>query len=328
MFFTTIHQMMTESVDLTIVIRKANGQLTVSTLPKSNGLKDEAQNHIVPLTVTGTPQELDTGFLQTVTRPIQKACGLISNMAQFEAQADKAAASSKAAKEAKSKETKEEREKREKYEKLMKKANELMATKNFREAVSMLTQAKACADTAQLKEIEEKIKAADTEMNKGSLFGLMEQEAQPEPAPQPEQRKPQVQRPQQTAPQPAYNRAPQPPAPGQARPAPQRPQQTYTQHPQQPGIWPQQQAPQPGQPLPPQAQYLQRTTGQQPPQPQYPPQPEIRDWQEERFMQEEEQQQAYLDDPESPTYSEKDYEEYVDFPQSMLEPKYSPYHTV
>ena len=100
MFFTAIHQMMTESVDLTIVIRKTNGQLTVSTLPKSNGLKDEAQNHIVPLTVTGTPQELDTGFLQAVTRPIQKACGLISNMAQFEAQADKAAASSKAAKEA------------------------------------------------------------------------------------------------------------------------------------------------------------------------------------------------------------------------------------
>ena len=320
--------MMTESVDLTIVIRKTNGQLTVSTLPKSNGLKDEAQNHIVPLTVTGTPQELDTGFLQAIARPIQKTCGLLSNMAQFEAQADKAAASSKAAKEAKSKETKEEREKREKYEKLMKKANELMTTKNFREAVSMLTQAKACADTAQLKEIEEKIKAADTEINKGSLFRLMEQEAQPEPAPQPEQRKLQVQRPQQTAPQPAYNRAPQPPAPGQARPAPQRPQQTYTQHPQQPGIWPQQQAPQPGQPLPPQAQYLQRTTGQQPPQPQYPPQPEIRDWQEERFMQEEEQQQAYLDDPESPTYSEKDYEEYVDFPQSMLEPKYSPYHTV
>ena len=328
MFFTAIHQMMTESVDLTIVTRKTNGQLTVSTLPKSNGLKDEAQNHIVPLTVTGTPQELDTGFLQAIARPIQKTCGLLSNMAQFEAQADKAAASSKAAKEAKSKETKEEREKREKYEKLMKKANELMATKNFREAVSMLTQAKACADTAQLKEIEEKIKAADTEINKGSLFRLMEQEAQPEPAPQPEQRKLQVQRPQQTAPQPAYNRAPQPPAPGQARPAPQRPQQTYTQHPQQPGIWPQQQAPQPGQPLPPQAQYLQRTTGQQPPQPQYPPQPEIRDWQEERFMQEEEQQQAYLDDPESPTYSEKDYEEYVDFPQSMLEPKYSPYHTV
>lgn len=338
MFFTAIHQMMTESVDLTIVIRKTNGQLTVSTLPKSNGLKDEAQNHIVPLTVTGTPQELDTGFLQAIARPIQKTCGLLSNMAQFEAQAEKAAASSKTAKEAKSKETKEEREKREKYEKLMKKANELMATKNFREAVSMLTQAKACADTAQLKEIEEKIKAADTEMNKGSLFGLMEQEAQPEPAPQPEQpvpqqpaytqppvteqRKPQVQRPQQ----PAYNRAPQPPAPGQVRPAPQRPQQAYTQHPQQPGIWPQQQ-PQARPQIQPHAQYVQRTGGQQPSQPQYPPQPEIQDWQEERFMQEDEQQ-PYLSDQEHPAYSEKDYEEYIDFPQSMLEPKYSPYQTV
>lgn len=64
MFFTAIHQMMTENVDLTIVIRKANGQLTVATLPKSNGLKDEAQNQIVPLTVTGTPQELDAGFLR------------------------------------------------------------------------------------------------------------------------------------------------------------------------------------------------------------------------------------------------------------------------
>lgn len=280
MFFTAIHQMMTESVDLTIVIRKTNGQLTVSTLPKSNGLKDEAQNHIVPLTVTGTPQELDTGFLQAVTRPIQKTCGLISNMAQFEAQADKAAASSKAAKEAKSKETKEEREKREKYEKLMKKAEELTAARNHREAVSVLTQAKAHANAAQLKEIEEKIKAADTEMNRGSLFDLMEQEAQPEPS---------VQQ-----------------------------QQPHSQQPPQPQARPQ---------IQPHAQYVQRTGGQQPSQPLYPPQPEIQDWQEERFMQEDEQQ-PYLSDQEHPAYSEKDYEEYIDFPQSMLEPKYSPYQTV
>ncbi len=321
--------MMTESVDLTIVIRKTNGQLTVSTLPKSNGLKDEAQNHIVPLTATGTPQELDTGFLQAVTRPIQKTCGLISNMAQFEAQADKAAASSKAAKEAKSKETKEEREKREKYEKLMKKAEELTAAKNHREVINVLGQAKAYATAAQLKEIEEKIKAATAEMNKGSLFDLMEQEAQPE---QPAYTQtPQTQHPQQPAPQqPVYTQSPQPPMPGQAQPAPQRPQQAYTQHPQQPGIWPSQQQPPQPQARPqiqPHAQYVQRTGGQQPSQPQYPPQPEIQDWQEERFMQEDEQQ-PYLSDQEHPAYSEKDYEEYIDFPQSMLEPKYSPYQTV
>ena len=77
MFFTAINQMMTEGVDLTLVIRKANGQMAVSVLPKSNGLKDEAQNHIIPLTLKGVPQELDTGFLQAVARPVQKATGLI-----------------------------------------------------------------------------------------------------------------------------------------------------------------------------------------------------------------------------------------------------------
>ena len=113
MFFTSISQMMTESVDLTLVIRKANGQLTVSTLPKANGLKDEAANHIVPLTLTGTPEEMDAEFLQHIMQPIRKATGLISNLMEFEKQADKAAANSKAAKDAKAKETKEEKEKRE-----------------------------------------------------------------------------------------------------------------------------------------------------------------------------------------------------------------------
>lgn len=198
------------------------------------------------------------------------------------------------------------------------------AARNHREAVSVLTQAKAHANAAQLKEIEEKIKAADTEMNRGSLFDLMEQEAQPEPSVQ--QQQPHSQQPVYT--QTPVQRNPQPQRPQQ--PVPQRPQQAYTQHPQQPGIWPPQQQPPQPQARPqiqPHAQYVQLTGGQQPSQPQYPPQPEIQDWQEERFMQEDEQQ-PYLSDQEHPAYSEKDYEEYIDFPQSMLEPKYSPYQTV
>ena len=264
MFFTAIHQMMTENVDLTIVIRKANGQLTVATLPKSNGLKDEAQNQIVPLTVTGTPQELDAGFLQTVTRPIQKAGGLIANMAQFEAQADKAAANSKAAKEAKSKESKEEREKREKYEKLMKKAEEMTTAKNYREALNLLGQAKSHANEAQLKGIEEKIQAVDKEMNKGSLFDLMERQPQPEPQPV-------------------------------------------------------------RQPLQPHPHYASQNTGSG--QDMYGMPPATGGWQDKSFLQEDEQQQLYFSDSEQPAYNPKDYEDYIDFPQSMLEPKYSPYQT-
>lgn len=316
MFFTAIHQMMTENVDLTIVIRKANGQLTVATLPKSNGLKDEAQNHIVPLTVTGTPQELDAGFLQTVTRPIQKAGSLIANMAQFEAQADKAAANSKAAKEAKSKESKEEREKREKYEKLMKKAEEMTTAKNYREALNLLGQAKSHANEAQLKGIEEKIQAVDKEMNKGSLFDLMERQPQPEQQPVVQNRtQPQPQQVMQL--QPAY-------APARQAPASRQPQR---QAQQQSGLWmPQQPEPQPvRQPLQPHPHYASQNTGSG--QDMYGMPPATGGWQDESFLQEDEQQQPYFSDSEQPAYNPKDYEDYIDFPQSMLEPKYSPYQT-
>lgn len=331
MFFTAIHQMMTENVDLTIVIRKVNGQLTVATLPKSNGLKDEAQNLIVPLTVTGTPQELDAGFLQAVTRPIQKASGLITNMAQFEAQADKAAANSKATKEAKSKESKEEREKREKYEKLMKKAEDMTAAKNYREALNLLGQAKAHANEAQLKTIEERIKAVEKEMSKGSLFDLM---GQPQPELQPivqNSTQPQPQPQQVMQPQPAYATARQAPANGQPQRQapmrqPERPEfgQPHVQQAQQSGLWPTQQPEQQPvrQPLQPHPHYASQNTGPQ--QEAYGTHPAAGGWQEESFLQEDEQQ-LYFSDSEQPAYNPKDYENYIDFPQSMLEPKYSPY---
>ena len=276
MFFTTIHQMMTDGVDLTLVIRKANGQLTVSTLPKSNGLKDEAQNHIVPLTVSGLPQELDAGFLQAIARPIQKAAGLITNMAQFEAQAEKAASESKASKDAKAKETKEEKEKREKYEKHFKKSEELIVAKNHKDAVTALGQARLYAKPQDLKRIDEMVAEQKKAMNAGSLFDLME-----DSAPQPQNRQ---------------------------------------QNPQQQTMWPSQQPHQ--SPIPARPQY-----GVQPPMPPQQPQPAYggqydAHWQEQSCHQEDMYPQY---GQEEPTYRPEDYDEYPDFPKSMLEPRTSHY---
>lgn len=316
MFFTAIHQMMTEGVDLTLVIRKANGQLTVSTLPKSNGLKDEARNHLVPLTVSGLPQELDAGFLQAVSRPIQKAAGLLSNMAQFEAQAEKAASESKAAKEAKSKETKEEKEKREKYEKHLKKAEELIAAGNHKDAVTSLGQARLYAQPQDQKKIDGMVAEQTKAMNKGSLFELMDEPApQAQPQPQPRPMAATVQQRQQPQSQPMAIPVQQPP---------------YPQQPQAP-------RPMAGQPQQPSMRPPQRPVQHQvPPQPQYAPQPsvqppsyggqEVTHWQEPAFTPEDYPMQYPAD--EEINYNPKDYEEYPDFPQSMLEPKYSPYQTV
>ena len=307
MFFTSISQMMTESVDLTLVIRKANGQLTVSTLPKANGLRDEAANHIIPLTLTGTPEEMDAEFLQHIMQPIRKATGLISNMMEFEQQADKAAANSKAVKDAKAKETKEEKEKREKYEKHLKKAEELIAAKNHKDAIAALQQARMYATADKQKEVDEKIAEQKKAMNQGSLFDMMEEAPAPQPAQQPIQ---QTIQPQVVSQQP--------------RQMPPQPQQTVMRPVQQPMQRPVQQPPQPqygGQPMftAPQGGYPPQNVGQQHP---HYPQGEIPMFpHHEEPPMPEDFQQAYMHD--GPAYRPEDYEEYPDFPQSMLENHYS-----
>ena len=195
MFFNYINRIMTQGVDLTIVIRKKENLLTVSTLPKSNGLKDEGQNHIVPLTLSGTPEELDTGFFPAIQQPIQKTAGLISNMVQFEQQAQKAAENSKAAKEMKERLAKEEKEKKEQYEKHLKKAEEQIAAQNYSGALTALQQARTVAVPQQVKTVDEKIKSVKDKFNQGSLFDLADMQSAPQP---PQQR---VQQEQQSVPQ-------------------------------------------------------------------------------------------------------------------------------
>ncbi len=98
-------------------------------------------------------------------------------MVQFEAQAEKAASESKAAKETKAKETKEEKEKREKYEKHFKRAEELIAAKNHKEAVTALGQARLYAKPQDQKKIDGMVAEQTKAMNKGSLFELMDEPA-------------------------------------------------------------------------------------------------------------------------------------------------------
>ena len=282
MFFTSISQIMTDSVDITLVIRKTNGQLTVSTLPKANRLKDEAQNHIIPLTLTGTPEEMDAGFLQAMAQPVRKAMGLISNMVEFEKQTDIAAANSKAAKDAKSKESKEEKEKREKYDKLIKKAEEMITSRKHRDAINALQQARIYATTENQKSIDEKIAEQKKALSQGSLFDMMDDT----PAPQ------------------------------------QQPIRQMPSQPMQQRIVGQTQPQCGGQPqyaVPQQGGYPQQNTARQ--QSRYPqngiPMFPV---QEQPYMTED-TGPAYIND-DIPSYRPEDYEEYPDFPQHMLESNY------
>lgn len=216
MFFQSIHQMIAAGTDLSINIKRGDNKLTVAVMPKRANLKAEAQQLMVPLILSGSPEELDAEFLRAIATPIQKAQGILTNLETFEKQAHQAASQSKAAKSATEKESKEVREKREKMEKLLKKAEEAATGNRHSEAMTWLKQAKVLAVPEKQKEIDVKMEEVRKKLSEGSLFG---EETAPLPMEAPQAQPVQAAYPQQPAQQqqPVY-RNPVQPKPGEQIP--------------------------------------------------------------------------------------------------------------
>lgn len=186
MFFQSIHQMIAAGTDLNINIRRVNDNLSVAVIPRRTNLKSEAQQLMVPLIFNGTPEELDAEFLRALHAPVQKAQGILTNLEDFEKQAELAASQGKAAKSANEREPKEVREKREKMEKLLKKAEDAKTGKRYSEALTWLKQAKLLAAADKQKEIENQIVEVQKKASEGSLFAgeAAPQQTAPQPAQQ------------------------------------------------------------------------------------------------------------------------------------------------
>lgn len=189
MFFEQIYQLISTGTDLSINIRRMNDKLNVAVMPRNNSLKGERQQHMVPLVLSGTPDELDREFLQAVMTPVRKALGILTNLEAFEKAAEKTASQAKSAKPAVEKEPKEVREKREKMEKLLKKADDAAATNRFSEAQTWLKQARLLATPDKQKEIDTRMQEILRKANAGSLFDAQETGTGPS-APQPVQSQP------------------------------------------------------------------------------------------------------------------------------------------
>lgn len=119
----------------------AEGRMVVSVLVQDEGCRDEAKRLIPPLTLSGTPEELDHGFFQRIAQPVQAASGLLDNMREYMEQIEIAKSQSKGEKDKgkaeKQKEQKADRQvsdREKKYADAMKKAEELSAQGRYREA--------------------------------------------------------------------------------------------------------------------------------------------------------------------------------------------------
>lgn len=169
MFFKELFEVMTPGVDVFITVRKKDEILTVSLYPKMRVLKDEAQHSLQPIVLSGTPEELDSGFFVSVNQPLKKSSGLLINMREFEASLEKASAKSKE----NADKTKNTDSVKEKYGKLMSCSEELENKQKFRESLDVLREARKIAAESQYPEIDERITRMKAKCMQGSLFAEM-----------------------------------------------------------------------------------------------------------------------------------------------------------
>jgi PRTRC genetic system protein E len=154
-FFQNISSLFLQGVWKLVITTDEQGHFTVSQLFHTT-CGDKAVNLIVPLTLSGTAEDLDEGFFDKVTEPTLKSAGLQVNMEAHLKSVEAAKAASKLEQDKKNREkaqapaaknstdvelpeakvTKEENKKA--YDAAMEQVNELIKKLKFSDALSLL----------------------------------------------------------------------------------------------------------------------------------------------------------------------------------------------
>ena len=102
--------------DLQITLRPTtNNSFVLSVLLNNEQCGDEARKLIPPLNLRGTAEELDNGFFESISTPLQTASGLMVDMENFMKQLEEAKKKSAMEKGKSEKEKKEKEAKEKKY---------------------------------------------------------------------------------------------------------------------------------------------------------------------------------------------------------------------
>ncbi|GAB6118919.1 hypothetical protein JCM30204_00670 [Dysgonomonas termitidis] len=74
---------MQEGQIVNLNLLKKGDRLIVSLMPKVQDMPGSAIIKLIPLNVSGTPTELDQGFLEAISQPLQERLGLLTNVDAF-----------------------------------------------------------------------------------------------------------------------------------------------------------------------------------------------------------------------------------------------------
>lgn len=133
-FFSSVAALqLTGNLQLTIS-KGADNNWIVSVMLNNEQCGDEARKLIPPLNLRGSAEELDSGFFEQITTPIQAASGLMMDMESFMKQLEEVKKQSAMEKEKANKERKEKEAREKKYREAMQKVEELEEACKYRDA--------------------------------------------------------------------------------------------------------------------------------------------------------------------------------------------------
>ncbi len=133
-FFRQITDLnITGNLQLTIS-KGTENNFVVSVMLQNEQCGDGARKLIPPLNLRGTAEELDNGFFEQITTPMQTASGLMVNMEAYMKQLEEAKKQSARGKEKADKEKKEKETKEKKHKEAIQKVEELEKDGKFRDA--------------------------------------------------------------------------------------------------------------------------------------------------------------------------------------------------
>ncbi len=67
---------------ITLTIAEKDGKMTIAFIPETK--KEDVNRKLIPVTMTGTPMEVDEGFFPNIIAAVEKVTGLVTNMEQVE----------------------------------------------------------------------------------------------------------------------------------------------------------------------------------------------------------------------------------------------------
>ena len=135
--------------DLQITLRPTKeNRFVLSIMLNNEQCGDEAKKIIPPLNLRGTAEELDNGFFESISTPLQTASGLMVDIENFMKQLEEAKKKSAMEKEKSDREKKEKEAKEKKYNEALQKAEELEKEGKYKEAWTALPKVSEYPDFA------------------------------------------------------------------------------------------------------------------------------------------------------------------------------------